>query len=82
MVWQLREAKQKFGEVLRRALSEGPQFVTRHGDEVGVVLSAQMYRELSLPAPKRDFKSFLVEGPDFEPLALERDRTPARSLEL
>lgn len=82
MAWQLQEAKQKFSEMVRRALSEGPQFVTRHGDEVVVVLSAQMYRELSQPVPKRDFKSFLVEGPDFEPLALERDKTPARTTEL
>lgn len=82
MVWQLQEAKQKFSEMVRRALSEGPQFVTRHGDEVVVVLSAQMYRELSQPAPKRDFKAFLLEGPDFEPLALERDKTSARITEL
>ncbi|MDQ3398024.1 MAG: type II toxin-antitoxin system prevent-host-death family antitoxin [Deinococcota bacterium] len=30
--------------MVRRALAEGPQFVTRHGDEVVVVLSAKAYR--------------------------------------
>lgn len=82
MVWQLQEAKQKFSEMVRRALAEGPQFVTRHGDEVVVVLSVKAYRELSIAESKRDFKTFLVEGPDFEPLALERDKTPARTTEL
>jgi prevent-host-death family protein len=38
--WQLQEAKQRFSEVVRSAEAEGPQFVTRHGDEVAVVLTS------------------------------------------
>ncbi len=34
MSWQLQEAKQKFSELVRRALDEGPQIVTRHGESV------------------------------------------------
>ncbi|MBG0817621.1 type II toxin-antitoxin system prevent-host-death family antitoxin [Planomonospora sp. ID82291] len=32
--WQVQEAKQRFSEVVRRATDEGPQIVTRHGEEV------------------------------------------------
>jgi len=40
MTWQLQEAKQRFSEVVRCALAEGPQTVTRRGEAVVVVLSA------------------------------------------
>ena len=33
-VWQVQEAKNHFSEVIDRALSEGPQTVTRHGKPV------------------------------------------------
>jgi prevent-host-death family protein len=40
MRWQEQEAKQKFSELVQRAVDEGPQTVTRHGREVVVVLAA------------------------------------------
>lgn len=51
MTWQLQEAKSKFSQVVNLALEEGPQFVTRHGEEVVVVLSASDYRKLKGPKP-------------------------------
>ncbi|WP_209440344.1 type II toxin-antitoxin system Phd/YefM family antitoxin [Streptomyces novaecaesareae] len=42
----MQEAKQKFSEVLRLAEAEGPQVVTRHGDEVAVVIDIREYRRL------------------------------------
>jgi prevent-host-death family protein len=51
MTWQLQEAKSKFSQVVNLALQEGPQFVTRHGEEVVVVLSAGEYRKLVGPKP-------------------------------
>lgn len=45
-VWQLQEAKNRFSEVVKRAISEGPQTVTRHGEEVVVVLSKAEYTRL------------------------------------
>lgn len=33
-VWQVQEAKNHFSEVIERALTEGPQTVTRHGKPV------------------------------------------------
>lgn len=35
MSWQVQEAKQRFSELVRRTLAEGPQKVTRHGEDVG-----------------------------------------------
>jgi prevent-host-death family protein len=55
MSWQLQEAKQKFSELARRALEEGPQVVTRHGEEVVVVVPAE---ELELIIPKRPPNDF------------------------
>ncbi len=35
--WQVQEAKQRFSEVLRAVERDGPQTITRHGEEVAVV---------------------------------------------
>ena len=47
MKWQVQEAKQRFSEVLRAAESDGPQIVTRHGEEIAVVMNISKYRELT-----------------------------------
>ena len=47
MRWQLREAEQKFSQLVQRALDEGPQVVTRRGGEAVVVLSVEEFRRLS-----------------------------------
>jgi antitoxin Phd len=44
--WQLQEAKNRFSEVVNKALTKGPQTVTRHGEEVVVVLSKAEYNRL------------------------------------
>jgi antitoxin Phd len=46
-VWQLQEAKNKFSEVVDEAVNEGPQIITRHGEEVAVLISSQEYRQLT-----------------------------------
>ena len=38
MAWQVQDAKQRFSELLRCAHAEGPQIITRHGQEVAVVI--------------------------------------------
>ncbi len=79
MSWQLQEAKQKFSELVRRTLDEGPQVVTRHGEEVVVVVPAEEYRRLS--GQKPDFKEFLMSAPDLSVLNLERPREMPRDVE-
>ena len=62
MSWQLQEAKQKFSELVRRTVEEGPQTVTRHGEEVVVVVSAEEFQRLT--GNKPDFKEFLMSAPE------------------
>ena len=62
MAWQLQEAKQRFSELVRRTLEEGPQVVTRHGEEVVVVVPAGEFRRTS--GEKLDFKEYLMSAPE------------------
>jgi prevent-host-death family protein len=76
--WQVQEAKQRFSELVRRTLEEGPQVVTRHGEEVVVVVAADEYRRSQQARP--DFKEFLMSGPPFDDLELERSTEPQREI--
>ena len=80
MSWQLQEAKQKFSELVRRTVEEGPQTVTRHGEEIVVVVPAEEFRRLTEDKP--DFKEFLMNGPDLSILDLERSRSLPREVDL
>lgn len=80
VTWQLQEAKQRFSELVRRALDEGPQVITRHGEEVVVVIPADDYRRSEPEKP--DFADFLLAGPDFDLLDLERPRVLPRDAQL
>lgn len=83
MVWQVQEAKQRFSEVLRRAKDEGPQTVTRHGDEVAVVVDIKEYRRLKgVGVPPRNFIEFLRNSPDLSELDLTRPEDFGREVDL
>lgn len=43
MTWQLQKAKDRLSEVVNRALSEGPQTITRHGHPAVIVVAAGQY---------------------------------------
>jgi prevent-host-death family protein len=79
MPWQLQEAKARFSELVQKAIDEGPQTVTRHGQEAVVVISIEEFRLME----KRqiDFKEFLASAP-LEGVDLERDRDYGRDVEL
>ncbi len=82
MSWQLQEAKQRFSELVRRAEKDGPQVVTRHGEEVVVVVPAEEWRRMSGGGEKKmDFKEFLMSAPDLSVLDLERPREMPRDVE-
>lgn len=80
MTWQVQEAKQKFSQLVQRAIDEGPQVVTRHGEEVVVVLAAEEFRRLT--GRILDFKEFLLSGPDLNELDLERVGDLPRDIDL
>jgi len=80
MTWQVQTAKQRFSELVERAVDEGPQIVTKHGRETVVVLEIGEYRRL-LGVPM-DFKEFLMSAPDFSMLDLERSKDLSREVDL
>lgn len=79
--WQLQEAKSRFSEVVDEALSHGPQQITRHGEEVVVILSTKEFRRLI--RPKGDIVAFFSRSPFGEvDLDLARSKETARGLDL
>lgn len=62
--WQIQDAKQRFSEMLRAVASGEPQVITRHGEDVAVVVAIDEYRRLTEPAV--DLTSVLLGGPKFE----------------
>jgi prevent-host-death family protein len=80
MHWQVQEAKQRFSEIVRQAHDDGPQIVTRHGEEVAVVIGIDEYRRLT--GSKPDFKEFLLSAPDLAALDIRRPAEHARTVEL
>lgn len=80
--WQLDEAKNKLSELIDRALSEGPQVITRHGVEVAVVISAAEYSRRTAAKPR--LGDFFLNSPlRGSGIIIERDQTTQqRPLEL
>jgi prevent-host-death family protein len=75
--WQLQEAKNKFSEVVDRAIDEGAQVITRRGVEVAIVLSYAEYRQMI--ASKKKISEFFRESPlAEEDLDFSRDTSDAR----
>lgn len=79
MAWQLQQAKQRFSEVVRMAIDDGPQTVTRHGKAVVVILNADDYKRLN---QQHDFKDHLLSAPDMDMLDLHRDQSMPRDIDL
>ncbi len=78
--WQLAEAKNRFSEVVDRAISEGPQHVSRRGEPAVVVLSEAEYQ--ALRGPKKSFIEHLLDVPDLSDIDITRDESPMRDVEL
>ena len=78
--WLLSEAKNRFSEVTRCAISKGPQTIFRRNGNV-VVISEEEY--LKLTGKHLDFKSFLLsDTPSLATLDFTRDTSPTRDIEL
>jgi len=61
--WTVAEAKAKFSEVMERAEKEGPQRITKHGQETAVVVSAEEWAKKAEPKPKESLAEFLSKSP-------------------
>ena len=80
MDWRLADAKNRFSELVARALSEGPQRVYR-GHDVVVIMAERDYEELV--GKRLSFKKFLTgKGPSLAGLDLTRDKSPIHDLKL
>jgi len=79
MRWQVQDAKQRFSELIRAARVEGPQVVTRHGEEIAVVIYIADYRHLT--GEIAEFKDYLQSGPDFDDLDLARSAEHPRIID-
>ena len=80
MEWRLADAKNRFSELVNRALIEGPQRVLRRDDAV-VVVAERDYEKLT--GTRASFKQFLLgDGPSLEKLDLKRDRSLMRKVRL
>jgi len=79
-VWQIQDAKNKLSEVITRALKEGPQLITRHGEKTVVVVSYAEYERLRKSQGKLSefFKASPLAGVD-----LTRDKSlPRKGIKL
>ena len=79
MRWQVQDAKQRFSELIRTARTEGPQVVTRHGEEIAVVIDIADYRHLT--GETAEFKEYLQSGPDLGDLDLTRSTERPRTID-
>jgi prevent-host-death family protein len=86
--WQIQDAKQRFSEMIRAVTNKGPQVITRHGEDVAVVVEIGEYRRLIRPSP--DLVSILLGGPKlddhaadvFAEIEAERKADLGRALDL
>lgn len=67
--WQIQDAKQRFSEMIRAVTSEGPQVITRHGEDVAVVVDIAEYRRLT--RPDVDLTGILLGGPKLDDDAVD-----------
>jgi antitoxin Phd len=79
--WQMQQAKAHLSEVVERAEREGPQEITKHGKARAVVLSSEVYARLAGNA-RPSLVEYLKSGPSWEGVDLERDKSPARDIDL
>jgi len=85
--WTLEQAKNRFSEVVRRALAHEPQVVKRGGRDGVVVVAQEDYERLIAPV---GLVRFLGASPlaraiargDLPPDAFERDRDSGRDVAL
>ena len=79
MEWKLAEAKNKFSEVINKALLEGPQKVVRR-DQSFIIIEENQYNKLT--GKKSSFKNYILNSPSLDGLDLTRNQSPMRNTDL
>lgn len=82
--WQLQDAKARFSDVFSKARSEGPQLITRRGNEAVVMISEEQYERLAGKAHQpKSLVQFFRDSPLVGvELDLKRSKDEARDIEL
>ena len=80
-VWQVQEAKNRFSELMERAVTDGPQTVTRHGRAVVRVVAVAADESVVKQTADDGFVQYLLNSPKadgFElPVRRNRKAPPA-----
>ena len=83
-LWQLQDAKNKFSELVERAVEGEPQVVTKRGKRTAVLVSADEYARLkgrSSGTQPRDFVEHLLNAPKGNFTAPRRRKSDLRRVE-
>lgn len=75
--WQVQEAKAQFSEVIRLAITESPQIISRHGKEIAAVVPISYLREGR--GHVDNLVDFFAKAPRME-LNIERDPSAGRAV--
>lgn len=67
--WQVQDAKQRFSEMIRAVTSDGPQVITRHGQDIAVVIEIGEYHRLTRPPV--DLAGILLGGPKIDDITAD-----------
>jgi prevent-host-death family protein len=79
--WKIKEARANFSELVARAMSEGPQLVTRNGKKAVVVVSAEEWERRK--RRRGDLVDFFANSPlREEGVVIERLTDYPRDIEL
>jgi len=61
--WALQDAKARFSAVVDKAHSEGPQWVTRRGENAVVVIDAAQFQQMTRRQSGQDLVGFFRASP-------------------
>ncbi|MFO1285761.1 MAG: type II toxin-antitoxin system Phd/YefM family antitoxin [Rubrivivax sp.] len=63
--WQLQQAKNRFSEVVERAIKDGPQTVTKHGKDAVVIVSVEQFQRRAEASTRQaqSLAEFLLHSP-------------------
>jgi prevent-host-death family protein len=79
-IWKLQDAKSQFSRLVKEALTRGPQYVTRRGEETVVIISIDDYNKLI--SNKSDFKNFILNCPKMDnDFVIDRNKDIPRSVD-
>jgi antitoxin Phd len=76
--WPVQDAKARFSELLETCLKDGPQLVTRRGEDAAILVSVSEWERLRGSASPTLKELLLSSSPRSEPLAPRRGRLRRR----